>query len=189
MFIFYKLFILYIMLSKLFKTDKRIAILNYVLYNESTTITEISKKTKVSKGLVSRFMKYLEASELIEKRERKYFLVNNEIVKAIKKLLNLERIKINANDTFWADAIGIYGSWASGTNTSESDLDIWIEIKKYPLEYEISKFHKNLRKTTQTEVNFLILTPEKLKSLKDTDKPFYNSIIRNTIILKGESFE
>jgi len=38
------------MLSELFKTDKRIAILNYVLYNESTNVTEISKKTKVSKG-------------------------------------------------------------------------------------------------------------------------------------------
>jgi predicted nucleotidyltransferase len=177
------------MLSELFKTDKRVAILNYVLYNEGTTITEISRKTKVSKGLVSRFMKYLEASALIEKRERKYFLVNNEIVKAIKKLLNLERINININDNSWADAIGIYGSWASGTNTSESDLDIWIKVNQYPIEYEISKFHKNLRKAAQTEVNLLILTPEKLKSIKDTDKPFYNSITRNTTILKGESFE
>lgn len=114
------------MLSELFITDKRVAILNYVLYNDSTTITEISKKTNVSKGLVSRFMKYLEASQLIKKRERKYFLVHTEIVKAVKKLLNLERIKINTNDTFWADAIGLYGGWASGTNTLESDLDVWI---------------------------------------------------------------
>jgi len=69
-------------------------------------------------------MKYLETLALIKKRESKYFLVNTEIVKAIKKLLNLERIKINLNNTVWADAIGIDGSWASGTNTSESDLDV-----------------------------------------------------------------
>ena len=177
------------MLSELFKTDQRVEILKYVLYNESTTITEISKNTKVSKGLVSRFMKYLEASGLIEKRERKYYFVNNEIVKAIKKLLNLERIKLNMDDNSWADAIGIYGSWASGTNTFRSDLDIWIKLKEYPLEYQIAKIHKNLRKITQTEVNILILTPEKLKSLKEADKPFYNSIIKNTIVLKGELLE
>ncbi len=61
------------MLSEIFETDKRVAILNYVLYNESTTITEISRKTKVSKGLVSRFMKYLEASMLIEKKKENIF--------------------------------------------------------------------------------------------------------------------
>lgn len=106
------------MLSELFKTDKRVEILNYVLYNEASTITEISKKLKYLKGLFQGLWN-IRSFSINRKRERKYFLVNNEIVKAIKKLLNLERINININDNSWADAIGIYGSLASGTITSE----------------------------------------------------------------------
>lgn len=177
------------MLNELFKTQKRIDILNYVLYNDGTNVTEISRQTKVSKGLVSRFMCYLEKSDLIEKIQRKYYKKNTVKTKIIKTLLNLEKININTRNIQWADTIGVYGSWASGTNTSESDLDVWVIVKEYPPEYEISKLQKNLRNMAQSEVNILILTSEKLKSLKDTDMPFYDSIKKNTIILMGELFE
>jgi predicted nucleotidyltransferase len=177
------------MLTELFKTQKRIDILNYVLYNDGTNVTEISRQTKVSKGLVSRFMGYLENFDLIEKTKRKYYKKNTEKTKIIKTLLNLEKLNINTKNIQWADTIGVYGSWASGTNTSESDLDVWVKVKEYPSEYEISKLQKNLRKTALSEVNILILTPKKLKTLKDTDMPFYNSIHKNTIYVKGESLE
>lgn len=177
------------MLTELFKTQKRVEILNYVLYANNSSVTEISRETKVSKGLVSRFMKYLENSGLIEKSGRTYHPKDNEKTRAIKILLNLEKIDLDLDNLDWADSVGIYGSWASGENTFESDFDVWVFINKYPSEYKIGKLNKNLRTLANTEVNMLILTPEKLERLKKTDKPFYNSLIKNSIILKGESLE
>ncbi len=177
------------MITELFKTRERVEILNHVLYNDKSTVTEISKNTGVSKGLVSRFLKYLESSSIIEKTGRNYKLIINEKTKAIKVLLNLDKINLNLDNLNWAEIIGIYGSWASGTNNSESDLDIFVMVNKYPSEYKISKFNRDLRNMTMNEVNILILTPEKIKTLKKTDKPFYNSLLKSPIILKGESLE
>ena len=39
------------------------------------------------------------------------------------------------------------------------------------------------------EVNLLVLTPEKLEWLKREDKPFYNSLILNSVTLIGEALE
>lgn len=177
------------MISELFKTNERIQILNYVLYNEESSVTKISKETGVSKGLVSRFLKYLEISSIIEKMGLKYRPENNAKTKAIKILLNLDKINLNLDNLAWAETIGIYGSWASGTNTYESDLDVFVRVNEYPSEYEISKLNKDLKDKTMNEINILVLTPEKLNKLKNTDKPFYNSLLINSIILKGESLE
>ena len=188
MFITHKLLII-IMLTELFKTEKRVKILYYVLYHNLSGVTEISKETGVSKGLVSRFLDYLNNNGLLERHERKYSPKNSAKTKEIKVLLNLDKISLNQRNLDWADAIGIYGSWASGTNTMESDFDVWVKVEKYPPEKNISKLNKDLRNMTETEVNMLILTPEKLETLNKTDKPFYNSLLRNSIILKGESLE
>jgi predicted nucleotidyltransferase len=177
------------MLSELFKTEKRVEILYYVLYHDISTVTEISRETGVSKGLVSRFLDYLKNNGLLERHGRKYCLNDTTKAREIKVLLNLDKIDLDQRNLDWADAIGIYGSWASGTNTIESDFDIWVKVEKYPPEQKISLLNKNLRAMTESEVNMLILTPEKLETLKNTDKPFYNSLLRNSIILKGESLE
>jgi hypothetical protein len=39
------------------------------------------------------------------------------------------------------------------------------------------------------EVNMLVLTGEKVERIKRTDMPFYNSLVRTSIILKGESLD
>jgi len=177
------------MLTELFKTEKRVEILNYVLYENKSSVTKVSRETGVSKGLVSRFIRYLESSGLIGKSGRSYYPKNIEKTKAIKVLLNLDKINPNQLNLDWADSAGIYGSWASGTNTSESDFDIWVKVEKYPPEQKISQLNKDLMNMTKTEVSMLILIPEKLETLKNTDKPFYNSLLRNSIILKGDKLE
>lgn len=36
-----------------------------------------------------------------------------------------------------------------------------------------------------TEANLLILTPERLSDLKETDQPFYISLVRSSLTLGG----
>jgi predicted nucleotidyltransferase len=88
-----------------------------------------------------------------------------------------------------ARGLGLYGSWARGTNHQGSDLDVWIRADSLPPETELARLQKNLSLQVDSEVNLLVLTPEKLERLKREDPPFYNSLVYNSVILKDESIE
>jgi predicted nucleotidyltransferase len=88
-----------------------------------------------------------------------------------------------------AKGLGLYGSWARGTNHQDSDLDVWIKADSLPAENMLARMQKDLSLQTRAEVNLLVLTPEKLERLKREDKPFYNSLIIGQVTLKGESLE
>jgi hypothetical protein len=53
----------------------------------------------------------------------------------------------------------------------------------------LARLHKDLSQQAEGEVNLLVLTPEKLERLKREDKPFYNSLILNSVTLIGEALE
>ena len=177
------------MLTELFKTEERLKILYYIMYKDEFTVVEVSKETKVSKGLVSRYLAYLNEKNLVERSGRIYLFKDSAITRAIKTILNLDRIQLEKLDLKWASSLGLFGSWASGTNTHESDVDLWVSVDKYPSEPGLSIFHRDLKIMTGSEVNLLILTPEKLERIKSQDVPFYNSLLKNSIILKGEKLE
>jgi len=46
-----------------------------------------------------------------------------------------------------------------------------------------------LSQQADSEVNLLVLTPEKLERLTREDKPFYNSLVMSSVTLIGESLE
>ncbi|MCJ7443015.1 MAG: MarR family transcriptional regulator, partial [Methanotrichaceae archaeon] len=60
------------MLTELFKTKERTKILRYVMYHNTSTVAEVSRATGVNKGLVSRYLRYLEALKLLVRKDRKY---------------------------------------------------------------------------------------------------------------------
>jgi len=47
------------MLTELFKTKERVRIISYILYQESFTVNMVSNETGITKGLVSRYLKYV----------------------------------------------------------------------------------------------------------------------------------
>jgi len=91
----------------------------------------------------------------------------------------------------WATGIGIYGSWADGTNTTESDLDLWILVAYYTPELEINaaELEQNLEADIHCEVNSLILTSEKLRQLKAEDQPFYSGLMKGKITMDGDNLD
>ncbi|MBA1343237.1 MAG: hypothetical protein C5S52_06525 [ANME-2 cluster archaeon] len=186
------------MLTELFKTKERLKILYYVMYQTSFTVSQVSKETGVSKGLVSRYLNYLNTAGLLNRSGHSYCPDDNAhnasvdgraVTRAIKVLLNLNKLNIGSLDTGWAAGISIFGSWAEGTNTYESDLDVWIMVDPYPSEHELARLQKDIRTMAGVEVNILVLTDEKVERIKRTDLPFYNSLVRTSITLKGESID
>lgn len=177
------------MLVELFKTEERACILLYVMFRRSFRAAEVSRATGVTKGLVSRYLRLLEANDLLQRKGREYSPQDGANSRAIKILLNLERINLTALSLVPARGLGLYGSWARGTNNQESDLDVWIKADSAPSESLLARLQKDLSLKAESEVNLLVLTPEKLERMKIEDAPFYNSLIMNFLTLKGEPLE
>jgi predicted nucleotidyltransferase len=177
------------MLTDLFKTEERLKILYYVLYRNYAGVTLVSKETGTNKGLVSRYLNKLARYGMLRKTDKKYSVVDSAMVRAVKILLNLNRLGTEPMTFNWVIGMGIFGSWAQGTNTYESDLDVWVRAERYPPELDLAKLQGALKKMAGCETNLLVLTQEKLREIRTKDAPFYNSLMRTSIVLAGEPIE
>ncbi|MFH1752265.1 MAG: nucleotidyltransferase domain-containing protein [archaeon] len=174
----------------LFSTDEREKIMNYLLYNPSKEINlnEIARQVKVSPGQVHKYVSilrklgivksnFLKESPLVNSlrlTQNLVFIEKKKIVKKLKK--GIPEIK----------GIGVYGSWAKGTNYEDSDLDVWIKIEKTPSDKNLYELKKEIEKSSKVAVDLMALTPEKLLHLKEKSESFYFSLF-DTIHLWGES--
>ena len=172
------------MLNKLFSSKKRIKILEYVLYRDSVTVVKVSDELSLSKGFVSEYLSLLHKNKILQ-RDKKYRPVDSYLTRAIKVLLNVDKIKVSKIKRPFIKGMGIYGSWAYGTNNIYSDFDIWVKTDFYPDEKELAFLVKNLRDMVHTDVQLLVLTPAKINQIKK-DIPFYSSLYHGSIILWGE---
>ncbi len=177
------------MLTELFKTKERVGILSYIMYQQNFTVNNVSNGTGVTKGLVSRYLRFLHEAGLLTKSGKSYAPLDCAHTRAVKLLINLNKISMKKLDLKWATGIGIFGSWAQGTNSYESDLDIWVKVDMYPTEYQLAHLQGDIHEMTGVEVNMLVLTPEKLRSIRESDPPFYNSLLRTSVVLRGASID
>jgi len=131
------------------------------LYQKSFTVNQVSNETGITKGLVSRYLKYVHGVGLFIKTKNLYKPIDCAHNRALRSLLNLNKINVKSLDVDWTTGIGIFGSWAEGTNTYESDLDIWVKVDAYPAEYQMARLQRDISAMAGVEVNMLVLTPEK----------------------------
>jgi predicted nucleotidyltransferase len=177
-------------LSKLFSSDEKINAISTLFYDTTDTIKirEIARRTATSPSLVSNTVELLKKEGIVKKG--KVDLLNPK-TRAVKLLLNTHKISSagltrKITGLFKnCKGIGMYGSWAEGTNQKDSDLDIWIKTEETHEETqgEIRKFVKDKLKT---DVGIVFLTEKKLETLKKNDPAFY-SALHHSFVLWGES--
>jgi predicted nucleotidyltransferase len=175
------------MLSEIFSSKKRIQILDYALYQDTVTVSTVVKELFLSKGFVSQYLYLLYQNNILVKNKG-YHPSNNPLTTAIKIILNVNKIQLSKIKKPYIRGIGLYGSWANGTNTMKSDLDIWIKTEKYPDEKELASLSKILREMTNSDIQLLVITPQKLQQIKK-DTPFYSSLRNNSRLLWGEPID
>jgi predicted nucleotidyltransferase len=180
-----------ILLPELFKSDDRVRILRYVSERKSVTVQSTAEATGVSKPVVSRYLNALREQGLCERTGRKISWVQSPRGSAVKRFLNIVLLDEHLPSPEWAKGIGIYGSWARGTNTMESDLDLWILVDTYSrdLEFQVAGFQHELAQALGYEVHSLILTREKLRDLSRKDAPFHEEFIRDYVVIRGEGID
>ncbi len=175
-------------INEVLSTKERVKLLENIIYKEKEFgVNEIARQLNLSKGLVSKYFEIL-VKERILKKKRKFYIQNNELVKGLKILFNLQKINPKIFKKYkFVKAVGVYGSCVKGTNTETSDIDLWIKVDKLD-EEKLIKLATELRKRVEN-VKILWLDNKKLDVLKKKDVLFYHSIYFGSIIIYGEENE
>ena len=176
-------------LNYMLSTKEKIKILKYIIYKtENLRVNITAFELNLSKGLISKFFSILLKEKILKKTNNHLQVENNMGVKAIKILLNLNRLDIKLFKKYdFVKSAGIYGSFVNGKNTEKSDIDMWVILKKAN-DKKIAKFTSELLKK-YNNIKPLYLTEEKLRILKKEDISFYYSLMFGSITIYGEDIE
>ena len=147
-------------------------------------IKEVSKKIGLAPTSVKLHIKYLAQTKIILKKKGDIFsgyLANTDNSDFVfyKKILNLIKLKESGllgflAESFYPEAIVLYGSYAKGEDIEQSDIDLLI-LTKVKKRIDAEKFEKALKRKIH------ILTEENLNKLPNELK----TEIINGITMQG----
>jgi len=171
-----------------FSTEQRVKILKHVIFETDTiSVNEVSRETGTSKGLVSVYLNSLAEEGVLIKRGKTFRVAQSAGTKAARILLSLASMdtRVFEGNPFVRSA-GLYGSAVKGTNTRESDVDVWILHDSASPE-QLSKVTKAL--AVYGNVKPIYLTAEKVREMEREDPVFYYSLVFGSITLYGEPID
>ncbi len=153
---------------------------------------EISDKTEISIGQISKVLGDLRKAGLVE-MERKgrtelYSIVSDNpalrVFKVLNTIISIEPLVESLRSV--SKRVVLYGSCASGTNIEESDLDLLVvSARKGEVEEIISAFPASAYYGF-SEIRAVVKTPAEWVALEDKDPVFYNEIIKGIALYEKE---
>ena len=173
---------------KILSSRERLETLELILERDIISVEEVATSLRRSKGFVSQFLRLLEEEGILRKRKRKYAALQEAPeVRAIKIMLNITKLQtlLVKHRKEWMVSLGVYGSFSKGTNRQDSDIDIWIRVENHPGEKEVARIEKDLSNEIGKQVHILILTPERIARIRESDPVFYCELA-NSFVMWGE---
>lgn len=173
---------------ELFSSDERLALAELLFYGpeKELRVRELSRLAGASPALVSKTLSILRKENIVKGGRIDATLPS---VKAIKAMLNIEKlgsakIAIEARRIFGGcTGIGVYGSWANGTNSRDSDLDLWVRAERES-DSAVAGLRELVRRKLGTEANIIVLTEKRLDEMREKDFVFYCAL-HNSFVLWG----
>ena len=175
-------------ISMVFSTGQRVKILKHVIFETGIiSVNEVSRETGTSKGLVSKYLNLLAGEGILIKHDNAFRVAQSAGTKAARILLSLNSIdtRMFKNHSV-IRSVGLYGSAVKGTNTRESDVDMWILHTSASPE-QLSRVTKAL--AGYGNVRPVYLTAEKIEDMEEEDPIFYYSLMFGSITLYGEPLD
>ena len=177
-------------MHELLSTAERIKVLQHVLERRTVGVEEVAKATGLSKGLVSKTLSLLVKEGIARKSGRKFTILETPQTRELKRFLNFMFLypKLSSLKKDWTVSLGVYGSFARGENRPESDLDVWVFTKK-PGISRSARLKREIELAVGREVNLLLLTPNRLKALRENDPVFYYSLVYGSLVMWGDPLD
>lgn len=175
-------------ISMVFSTGQRVKILKHVIFETGIiSVNEVSRETGTSKGLVSKYLNLLAGEGILIKHDNAFRVAQSAGTKAARILLSLNSMDTRMfEDNPIVRSAGLYGSAVKGTNTLESDMDLWI-LHAPARSEQLSKVTKTL--AGYGNIRPIYLTTEKLREMEEEDPIFYYSLVFGSITLYGEPLD
>lgn len=156
---------------------------------ENLRVSQLAGEAKTSKGLASAYVKELQRAKIIVKGKGGFSLNYCFLTRQVKILENVSRLNTAELKKLNPRTIVLYGSWAEGTNTQESDIDLCIVSGNPVQESRIAAVSGQMSRKIGAEVHILLIDEEKKASLKKNSPAFYYNLAYKSILLEGEQFE
>jgi predicted nucleotidyltransferase len=153
------------------------------LQKESKYSKQISKETGISTGAASQSLRNLAKKGIIlckiQGKEKYYYTdLNSSLVKYFKIGFNLYSInKLVIELKPFSEKVVLFGSYANGLNTEDSDIDLFIlsldkiKIKEILNQYKI-----------HNKLSAILFTAVEYNLLKNKDKPLYDEINKGIVL-------
>jgi len=165
-------------------------------YTIKLTASEISRKTKISRRTVSRILNELVKLNLvrymIEGKNKKYYLdlddqrvkllINFvENYKSLKFSIEEKKAYLILEEMMKIKPLVLFGSYAKGNATTNSDVDILVVGKE-------SKKIRNIARKQNKQVNLHFSTLKEFKRLLKEKNTLAKEIIKNHVIFESPPF-
>ncbi len=156
-------------------------------YRDGYYVREMSRNLKISLGSASQSLRTLEEAGLVLKEHRGRLVIyranmENFLLREFKILLTLMEI-----DPFIprlkevSTRIILFGSCATGEDTIDSDIDIFIESDN---KREVAIFHDRYQEEISRKISPIILDASEFRNLEVKDRPLYERINMGKVIHK-----
>lgn len=150
---------------------------------------EVSRKTGVSLGSANRILRLLtDVDFLTQERKGKMIIyrlnLKEPVVKQFKILINVFSLKELVSELkLGSQRVVLFGSCSQGTDTKESDIDLFIiTIEKERIRKIVNVFNRKL----QRHIAPIIVDMNEFIRLKKEDKPLYENIERGIVLWEAE---
>jgi predicted nucleotidyltransferase len=167
-------------------------ILEAVKYDR-LNLRDIARKLDMSPAAIHNNLRILGGYNLIsiEKEKNQHLVIpntDNFYYRSIMSVMNYRKIRdckaFRALEKL--GVIGMYGSFAAGTDEKSSDIDMVIFTEAG--EIEVRAAANKLSQQMNKEINLLMLNRRKLDNLKKNDYEFYMRLKLQSITFNGDIF-
>lgn len=172
-------------------TPYSIRLLSILAYNPMRAFyqRELARKAKVSVGETNKILKKLVRHAIVteEKRGRTYFYrfnTGNALARQIKIMITVSTLNSLVEEIKqFSPKIVLFGSCAEGTDTAESDIDLFVlTVEKIKVRTKINQYSARMER----KVSAIIVDPSQLSSMKSKDKALYERIMDGIVLWQGE---
>ena len=181
-------------LSRIF-TNSNLKILRLLKKEEGLYIREIAERLALSPFSIHNSIKLFYTMGFVEEKKVKnrktiYLVRDNPLLKIIFSLINFSDISENINfkKLVKLGNVGVYGSFASGGDTKESDIDLWFYKQEKVSNIEIIEITREIEKDFGMEVNLLVLNDLKIKNMMENDPEFFYRLKLSSIAVNDYVF-